>query len=112
MSKAGSIRFIAEKASAHGVHESITESSRLVLCTVKSVRRDEYYMAQNTGYRPEIMFTLTVADDYHGESRLEYNGQSYDIIRTYEPDEGGLEIVAQRGDENEQNPNGDGEPAG
>ena len=110
MSKAGSIRLIRETAKAHGVHEAIQEEKRLVLCTVKSVRQTEYYTARNTGYAPEIMFTLTLAEDYHGESRLEYMEQSYDIIRAYETDEGGLEIIAQRGDINEPDQDGDGKP--
>jgi SPP1 family predicted phage head-tail adaptor len=110
MSKAGSIRLIRETEKAHGVHESITEEKRLVLCTVKSVRQTEYYTARNTGYTPEIMFELTLPEDYHGESRLEYEDKPYDIIRAYEPDGGGLEIIAQRGDVNEPDQDGDGEP--
>lgn len=110
MSKAGSILLIRESAKAHGVHEAIREEKRLVLCTVKSVRQTEYYTARNTGYAPEIMFTLTLAEDYHGESRLEYMGKPYDIIRAYETDEGGLEIIAQREDINEPDQDADGEP--
>lgn len=110
MSKAGSIRLIRETEKAHGVHESITEEKRLVLCTVKSVRQTEYYTARNTGYAPEIMFTLSLAEDYHGESRLEYEGKPYDIVRVYETDAGGLEIIAQREDINEPDQDADGEP--
>ena len=112
MSKAASIYLITETAKAHGVHESVTPKKRLVLCTEKSVRQTEYYTARNTGYTPEIMFTLTVAEDYHGESILEYKGKPYDIVRTYETDEGGLEIIAQRGDANGPDQDGDREPAG
>lgn len=112
MSKAGSILLVEENARAHGVHETVQPQKRLVLCTVKSVRQTEYYTARNTGYAPEIMFTLTLAEDYHGESILEYEGKQFDVIRTYEPDEGGLEIIAQRGDVNEPDQDGDGEPAG
>ena len=112
MSKAASIYLITETAKAHGVHESVTPEKRLVLCTEKSVRQTEYYTARNTGYAPEIMFTLTVAEDYHGESILEYEGKEYDIVRTYETDGGGLEIIAQRGDANEPDRAENGESAG
>lgn len=107
MSKPGTIYFIAETESAHGVHEEVQEARRVVLCTVGSVRHTEYYEARNAGFRPEIMFTLTLAGDYHGESRLEYLGKPYDIIRTFETDTGGLEIIAQREDVND--PDKDGE---
>ncbi len=105
MSKPGSIRLITESAAAHGVHEEITEHKRLVLCTVKSVHVSEYYLAHNSGYRPELVFELTLAEDYHGESRLEYEGKGYDIIRAYETDTGGIEITAQRGDVNADSDN-------
>lgn len=101
MSKAGTIFFITETSRAHGVHEAVKEKKRPALCTVKSVRQTEYYTARNTGYTPEIMFTLTLAEDYHDESILEYEGKQYDVIRAYETDDGGLEIIAQRGDVNE-----------
>ena len=101
MSDAAAIYLIAENAKAHGVHERITEKKRLVLCTMGGVGLTEYYLAHNSGFSPEIKFSLTLREDYHGEPRLEYQGKSYDIIRTKPTEEGGLEIVAQRGDVNE-----------
>ena len=103
MAEAAIIYLIEEIASAHGVHEQITEERRLILCTKKSVRQSEYYTARNTGYMPELMFVLTIAADYHGESRLEYDGKGYDIIRTHETKSGGLEIIVEREDMNEPN---------
>lgn len=101
MAKVGTVRFIRETNAAHGVHESITESRRLVLCTVKSVRQSEYYEAYNSGFRPAIMFGLTLASDYQGEPKLMYEGKKYNVIRTYETEEGGIEITAEREDVNE-----------
>lgn len=101
MSKAGTVYFIAETERAHGVHEAVTLTKRPALCTVKSVRVSEYYAARNAGYAPEIVFALTLAEDYHGESRVEYEGKIYNVIRAYEPDEGGVEITAQREDVND-----------
>ena len=101
MGKAAAIWLITEKAEAHGVHEAITIKKRMALCTSEGVGLTEYYMAHNSGLAPEIKFRLSLAEDYHDESRLEYEGKSYDIIRTKPTDEGGLEIVAQRSDVNE-----------
>ena len=101
MSKAAAIRFVSESQKAHGVHETPAKTLRLVLCTVKKVRQSEYYEGHNAGFRPEKQFDLTVAEDYHGESSLIYEGQEYDIIRTYEKNAGGLEIIVGRSDRNE-----------
>ena len=101
MSRAAAIYLITEEFSARGVHDDFREKKRMVLCTAEGVGLTEYYMAQNSGMAPEIKFRLTLEEDYHNERRLEYQGKAYDIIRTKPTDEGGLEIVAQRGDVNE-----------
>lgn len=101
MAKVGVIRFIRETEEAHGVHEDTTKTRRLILCTVKSVRQSEYYEAYNAGFTPQIMFVLTLASDYHGERKLEYEGKIYDIIRTFETEEGGIEITVEREDVND-----------
>lgn len=98
MAKVGAILLITQTAEAHGVHETVTETRRLVLCTVKSVRQSEYYEAYNSGFKPEYVFTLTLASDYHGEPLLEFEGKVYNVIRTYETEEGGIEITAERSD--------------
>ena len=103
MSKAAAVKFITEINKAHGVHEAIREEKRLVLCTEEGVGLTEYYLAHNSGMKPELKIKLTLEEDYHGETRLEYLGNPYDIIRTKPTDDGGLEIVAQRGDVNGQN---------
>ena len=107
MSKAAAIRFVSESRKAHGVHETISKTQRLVLCTVKRVRQSEYYEAHNAGFRPEYQFDLTAAEDYHDEDTLIYEGKEYGIIRTYEKSAGGLEIIAGRSDRNEPEDNTD-----
>lgn len=101
MAKAGVIRFVTKDRRAHGVHEATQDRTRLILCTVKSVRQTERYQAENAGYAPEYQFDLTLAADYQGESSLIYNGSEYPIIRTYEKPAGGLEIIAGRSERNE-----------
>ena len=101
MAKAASILLVTKNRKAHGVHETTSDTTRLVLCTVRSIRQSEYYQAENAGYRPDIQFDLTLAADYHDETRLIYQGREYRVIRTYEKQSGGLEIIAGRSDRNE-----------
>ena len=101
MSKAGIIRFVTRDRKAHGVHEATSISKRLVYCEVKKVRQSEYYDAHNAGFTPEYQFDLTLDAEYHGESSLIFEGKEYDIIRTYNPETGGLEIIAGRRERNE-----------
>ena len=103
MMRADVIQLITETASAHGVHESITEQAREVMCTVKSVSRGEYYNALNAGIHPTYVFYLTLAEDYQNERVVRYQGLKYRVVRTYLTDDDGIEITVERSDENGDN---------
>jgi len=100
MVRADVIGLVTETASAHGVHEAYTETVREVLAEIRSVTRSEYYNALNAGVQPELVFKLTLDADYQDERVLRYGGKRYRIIRTYLTNDGGIEITAERSDEN------------
>ena len=100
MMRADVIDLITETASAHGVHQSVTETARQVYCTVESVSRSEFYTALNAGIRPEYVFRLALAEDYQGERVVRYKGQKFRIIRTYMTSDDGIELTCERSDVN------------
>ncbi len=100
MVRADVIGLVTEVNSAHGVHETITESVREVLAEIRSVSRSEYYNALNAGVQPELVFKLALDADYQDEHFLRYGGKKYRIVRTYLTNDGGIEITAERSDEN------------
>ena len=100
MVRADVIGLVTETRSAHGVHETINESVREVLAEIRSVTRSEYYDALNAGVHPEMVFKLTLDADYQDEHFLRYGGKRYRIVRTYLTGDGGIEITAERSDEN------------
>ena len=100
MVRADVIGLVTETRSAHGVHEAITETVREVLAEIRSVTRSEYYNALNSGMKPELVFKLTAEDDYQDERFLRYGSKRYRIVRTYLTNDGGIEITAERSDEN------------
>lgn len=102
MLKADVIDLITETRSGHGVHEAVIETARTVFCTVQSVTRSEYYTALNAGIMPEFVFKLTLAEDYQRERFLRYKGQKFRVVRTYVTQDDGIEITAERADENGQ----------
>lgn len=67
---------------------------REVFCNEKGVKRNEFYQAQQQGYRPELCIEIK-ALDYNRESHFEYNGTMYRIIRTYPVKNECLEVIAQ-----------------
>ena len=102
MMRADVIDLIKETASAHGVHDAVTETARTVYCTVQSVSRSEYYNALNQGIQPEYVFKLALAEDYEGERVVRYKGKKYRVVRTYMTADDGIEITCERSDENGQ----------
>lgn len=56
----------------------------VVLCEVESVTRNEFYNAAKVDMQPEIVFVIN-RHDYSGESEVEYEGELYDVIRSYKP---------------------------
>jgi len=77
----------------------ITTTERLVYVDAKSIRQSEFYQAQATGLRPELMFEMRL-EEYQDEPRFKYADKSgvwktYDIIRTYEKNKDFIEIICQ-----------------
>lgn len=68
------------------------ETKRQVFANKKSIRQSEFYQAQATGLRPELMFEIRT-EEYQGEPSLEYEGKQYNILRTYDKNGEIIELV-------------------
>ena len=77
------IELIEENPYAHGVFDTITETSRQVFCTVRSVGMNESYAARANGLNPQLVFVLSDYTDYQGEKICVYAGKRFRIVRTY-----------------------------
>jgi SPP1 family predicted phage head-tail adaptor len=73
--------------------ETLTEKQ--VFANKKSIRQSEFYQAQATGLKPEIMFEIRVID-YSDEPRLKFDSKYYNIIRTYSKNGEILELICDR----------------
>jgi len=56
------------------------EDEREIFANMFSISATEYYNAALTGLRPSLMFEIYTFE-YNGETRLEYEGKTYNIIR-------------------------------
>lgn len=66
-----------------------------VLCGIKSTTRDEFYKAALSGLKPEIAFVVH-AYEYNGEQKVEFNGELYRVIRTYQTGFEEVELVCEK----------------
>ena len=69
----------------HGVFDSHTPTETEVFAEIQSVKMSEFYTALNDGIQPEFIFVLTDYADYDGEKLVRYDGNLYDVVRTYTP---------------------------
>lgn len=96
MYRSAVITLIAETPGVRGVFDDKTETTRDLVCTVRSVGMQESYIARGQGLAPEYVFELTQDFEYQGEKRLRYKGIEFRIIRTYVTDTNTIEITAER----------------
>jgi len=71
------------------------ETKKDILCGLKSIGRNEFYNAAATGLKPEITFIIH-AYEYSGQKKVEFEGVSYNVIRTYATNFEEMELVCER----------------
>ena len=63
-------------------NEVITYTDNEVYVMPRGVYNAEFYNAAQAGLHPSITFELTNKADYNGERLIEWEGKSYNVIRT------------------------------
>ena len=69
---------------------------RKVYSSLNSVRQSEFYQAQASGFKPEMSLIIR-SFEYKGEELAEYNNIQYKILRTYDKNNGNIELTLVRG---------------
>lgn len=69
---------------------------RKVYASLNSIRQSEFYQAQASGFKPEISLTLRIFE-YKDEQLVEINQIQYKILRTYNKNDGTIELTLGRG---------------
>lgn len=72
-------------------YETVRESAAEVFVDVKSVRREEFYRSMQAGVELTIAFDVRCCD-YGGQTRVEYDGKQYRVVRAYSPDGEKMEL--------------------
>lgn len=76
-------------------NQKISYTSHEVFAKVKSVTKLEFYQASNTDLKPSIVFIISLLD-YDNERKIEYDGNEYSVLRTYQIDSERIEITCER----------------
>lgn len=71
------------------------EIKTTVFCSIKSVSRNEFYNAANTGLKPSLVF-IVHSYEYENEEKVEFEGNKYKVIRTYLKNTDEIELTCER----------------
>ena len=72
-----------------------TYVAREVMCQVDSVTRAEFFDGGRSGLNPQFRMTM-FRGDYEGESKVEFEGKTYAVYRTYMTDFDYIELYVER----------------
>ena len=70
-------------------------TAKEVFCEISSISQNEFYVAAQAGFKPSLKIKMADFYDYDGEDMLLYNGDEYNIIRTYQSGTA-IELTAER----------------
>ena len=63
-------------------NETLTHTNKAVFVQPRGVYNAEFYNAAQAGLHPSITFVLANKADYSGEKLVEWEGKTYEVIRT------------------------------
>lgn len=78
-----------------GVEKEVTEETHIPIIKVEDIYANEYYEANQAGYKPELRLRIS-ALNYSGETELKYIGITYTIIRATEPYADEVTLICER----------------
>lgn len=71
-------------------------SKRKIYAAISSVRQSEFYQAQSIGAKPEVLLVVRKIE-YKNEMCIEYNNEKFNVLRTYDKNNGLIELTLTRG---------------
>lgn len=76
-------------------NQTVAETPTQVFATAKPIRQNEFFSARTLGINPACKMEV-FSGDYSGQLLMEWNGQKYNIYRTYEREDDITELYAER----------------
>ncbi|WP_302739092.1 phage head closure protein [uncultured Clostridium sp.] len=77
------------------VNEIVVENKKEVYCHVKSISRNEFYKASTGGFKPSLVFKIH-SFEYDNEEKVEFDGITYNVIRTYMVNTEEIELTCEK----------------
>jgi len=69
-------------------------TERTILCSLQSVKRNEFYNASVSGHKPELVFIIH-SYEYDNEQKVRFEGKEYNVIRNYRKSFEEMELICE-----------------
>ena len=93
------------KSNSIGVQKEEVEETEIPLIRVEDVYANEFYEANEKGYKPSLRLIISILN-YDGQEELKYMNKTYSIIRTQEVEVDELALICERKVKNVKNNKG------
>lgn len=71
------------------------DTKKAVFAYVRSASQSEFFNAGEAGFKPDKVFDVLLTE-YEGQSGVEFGSDVYTIYRTYDRDDGRVELYAEK----------------
>lgn len=96
MNKAKKIKLISNAYTFDDIGQPIpTASVKSVFAIVRSASQSEFFNAGEHGLKPDKVFDVLITE-YEGQTEISYAGNTYTVYRTYERDDGRVELHTEK----------------
>lgn len=74
---------------------------REVFVKPRSITRNDFYQAAQSGLKPSLVLVISTAEDYQGEKVVLFEGREYTVLRVYQrPEKDEIELTLEERVEN------------
>lgn len=70
-------------------------NKRKVLASLGTITQSEFYQAHQSGLKPELKLEVR-SIEYYNEALLACNGENYNVLRTYDRQNGIVELICSK----------------
>lgn len=96
MNRAKKIKLLTSTYTTDAIGQRVpTKTEKSVFAPIRSESQSEFYSAGEQGLKPDKVFDVLITE-YDGQTELVYNRSTYSVYRTYERDDGRVELHTEK----------------
>lgn len=96
MNRAKKIKLLTSTYTTDSIGQRVpTKTEKSVFALIRSASQSEFFNAGEHGLKPDKVFDVLITE-YDGQGEIIYAGNTYTVYRTYERDDGRVELHTEK----------------